>query len=33
MDLQQVCKVPKDFGLYLKNIKNLFLAREYIIHF
>jgi hypothetical protein len=27
--LQQVCKIPKDFGLYFKNIKNLFLERKY----
>jgi hypothetical protein len=27
--LQQVYRIPKDFDLYLKNIKILFLAREY----
>jgi hypothetical protein len=27
--LQQVCKIPKDMGLYFKYIKNLFLARKY----
>jgi hypothetical protein len=31
--LQQVCEISKNFGLYLKIIKNIFLAREYIIHF
>ena len=31
--LQHVCEILKDFGLYFKNIKNLFLARKYIIHF
>jgi hypothetical protein len=31
--LQSVCKIPKDFGLYFKNIKNLFWVRNYIIHF
>jgi len=25
--LQQVCKISKDFILYFKNIKNLFLAK------
>ena len=31
--LQPICKTPKDFGLFFKHIKNLFLARKYIIHF
>jgi hypothetical protein len=31
--LQPICKIPKDFDLYFKNIKNLFLTRKYIIHF
>jgi hypothetical protein len=26
--LQQVYKIPKDFSLYLKNIKKLFLERR-----
>ena len=30
--LQPVCKIPKDFGLYFKNIKNLFLVKS-ITHF
>ena len=29
----QVCKIPMDFGLHFKNIKNLFLERKYIIQF
>jgi peptidoglycan biosynthesis protein MviN/MurJ (putative lipid II flippase) len=31
--LQEVCKIPKDFSLHFKNIKNLFPVRKYIIHF
>jgi hypothetical protein len=31
--LQQVCKIPKDFDLYLKTYKKLFLAKKYITHF
>jgi hypothetical protein len=28
-----VTAILKDFGLHFKNIKNLFLARKYIIYF
>jgi len=31
--LHPVCKNPEDFGLYLKNIKKIFLTRKYIVHF
>jgi hypothetical protein len=31
--LQPVYRILKDLGLYFKNIKNLFLAKKYIINF
>jgi hypothetical protein len=27
--LQKNCKIPRDFDLYFKNIKKLFLTRKY----